>query len=175
MLSGIIYGNMPGPQSGLMYIYKTDSLGHFDCWERVPLMEVMDLFPVDSTVTLNIISGLATATPMAFADSILDSSIFTTYDGCTFTTGLPPSIARSRQMKVRPNPNTGRFILEVQDPLMAESYYSVYDALGKLLYQRPLPTGATMEEIDLSRFGRGTYVLRITDPEGQRHERVVLE
>ncbi|MBK8497393.1 MAG: T9SS type A sorting domain-containing protein [Flavobacteriales bacterium] len=58
---------------------------------------------------------------------------------------------------------------------MAESYYSVYDALGKLLYQRLLPTGATVEEIDLSRFGRGTYVIKLTDPEGSRHERVVLE
>ena len=27
----------------------------------------------------------------------------------------------------------------------------------------------------LSRFGTGTYILRITDPDGQRNERVVVE
>ncbi|MCW5899828.1 MAG: T9SS type A sorting domain-containing protein [Flavobacteriales bacterium] len=175
MISGIIYGSMPGNQSGLMYIYKADSLGHFECWERVPSIEVMDLFPVDSTVILNIISGVATADPMDFTDSILDSSIFTTYDGCSFTTGFPSTMATRRPIFVRPNPTRGRFTLEVQDPLLKDSFYSVYDATGRLLYQRPLPAGTNLEEIDLTRFGRGTYVLRVTDPEGVRHERVVVE
>ncbi len=44
-------------------------------------------------------------------------------------------------MSVRPNPNTGHFTLSFADPLMAESYYSVYDTMGKLLFQRPLPQG----------------------------------
>jgi hypothetical protein len=39
----------------------------------------------------------------------------------------------------------------------------------------PLPTGATLEEVDLSRFGRGTYMTRFTSPDGVQHERVVLE
>ncbi len=76
---------------------------------------------------------------------------------------------------VRPNPNTGRFTVVFQDPLMAESYYSVYDAMGRLLYQRPLATGKTTEEVDLSRFGTGTYVIKFTDPQGTCYERVVVE
>jgi len=32
-----------------------------------------------------------------------------------------------------------------------------------------------LEEVDLSRFGRGTYVIKFTDPEGVCHERVVVE
>lgn len=130
---------------------------------------------MDSTVVLNIISGIATATPMNFTDSILDSSMIPTYDGCTFTTGMPPTMPRSRSMSVRPNPTPGRIAVEFSDPLLRDSFYSVYDATGRLLYQRTLPAGATLEEIDLSRFGRGTYVLRVTDPERQRHERVVVE
>jgi hypothetical protein len=82
---------------------------------------------------------------------------------------------RSRPMSIRPNPTPGRFTVEFPDPLMRDSYYSVYDATGRLLYQRPLPAGATLEEIDLSRFGRGTYVLRVTDPQGSCYERVVVE
>ncbi|MBP8878543.1 MAG: T9SS type A sorting domain-containing protein, partial [Flavobacteriales bacterium] len=61
------------------------------------------------------------------------------------------------------------------DPLQAESYYSVYDTMGKLLFQRRLPTGATQEEVDLSGFSPGTYVLRFTDRDGVCYERVVLE
>ena len=172
MISGGIQGDLPGGNSGLPFVFKTDSLGHVPCWERVTTVHVQDLFPVDSIVTLSVVHG-ATGHPAFANDTVFDPLVV--YDGCTFTAGMPVNVSRSRKVTVRPNPSTGRFILEVSDPLMAESYCSVYDALGKLLYERPLPTGSTMEEIDLSRFGRGTYVLRITDPEGQRHERVVLE
>jgi hypothetical protein len=60
-----------------------------------------------------------------------------------------------------------------------DSDYGMYDPTGRLLYQRPLPAGAT-EEIDLSRFGRGVYLLRVSDTEGVRHVpthigRVVVE
>ncbi|HNU56873.1 MAG TPA: T9SS type A sorting domain-containing protein, partial [Flavobacteriales bacterium] len=69
----------------------------------------------------------------------------------------------------------GRFTVQFADPLMAERYYSVYDAMGKLLLQRRLPPGATVEEVDLSRFGSGTYVIKFTSPDGVCHERVVVE
>jgi hypothetical protein len=78
-------------------------------------------------------------------------------------------------MSIRPNPNTGHFTLSFADPLMAESYYSVYDTMGKLLFQRPLPQGKATEEVDLSRFGAGTYVVRVTSKEGSCYERVVVE
>jgi hypothetical protein len=84
-------------------------------------------------------------------------------------------LGNGRALGVYPNPNTGRFTVQFSDPLVAESYYSVYDAMGKLLYQRPLPKGRQTEEVDLSRFGAGTYVIRFTDKEGSCHERVVVE
>ncbi|WKZ64865.1 MAG: T9SS type A sorting domain-containing protein [Flavobacteriales bacterium] len=175
MISGLIYGDMPGPYSGMSFIYKADSLGYFNCWQRVPSIEIMDLFPVDSTVVLNIISGIATATPMAFTDSILDSSMVPSYDGCTFTTGMPLTMPRSRSISVRPNPTPGRITVEFPDPLLRDSYYSVYDAMGKLLFQRSLPKGHETEEVDLTCFGAGTYVIRFTDQEGSCYERVVVE
>lgn len=85
---------------------------------------------------------------------------------------LAPS---ARQWMPYPNPSSGLFIMEFSLALLRESYYSVYDATGRLLLQRPLPSGATLEEVDLSRFGRGAYVLRVTDPEGVRHKQVVVE
>jgi hypothetical protein len=175
LMNGIIYGDLPGGNTGLIYIAKTDSVGHLSCSERVHTIQVTGLFPVDSSFTLTPIAGVTIVDVVLVNDSILDTHLFVTYDGCTFTTGMPPSMAKGRPMKAYPNPNTGRFTLEFQDPLMAQSYYSMYDSLGKLLYQRPLPKGATLEEIDLSRYGRGSYVIRFTSPEGVCHERVVVE
>ncbi|MBK7945780.1 MAG: hypothetical protein IPJ85_10920 [Flavobacteriales bacterium] len=165
LLSGIIYGNMPNGTSGLMYIYKADSLGHFPCWEHAHPMEQFELFPVDSSFTLTAVDVPTTVTPVYVQDSILDPSLFTTFDGCTFTTGLPDLMSRSRtKPRIRPNPNTGRFTLEVADPLIAESYYSVYDALGKLLYQRPLPTAPRWRSISRAS-GLAPTCVGLTDPE----------
>ncbi|MCW5900134.1 MAG: T9SS type A sorting domain-containing protein [Flavobacteriales bacterium] len=96
-------------------------------------------------------------------------------EGHCFSPAGMVEVGYGHVLRIYPNPTPGRFTVEFPDPLLKDSYYSVYDAMGRLLYQRPLPTGATVEEVDLSRFGRGTYVLRVTDPEGQRHERVVVE
>ena len=49
----------------------------------------------------------------------------------------------------------------------------MYDALGKLHYQRTLPKGRQTEEVDLSQFGSGTYVIKFTDREGVCYDRVL--
>jgi Secretion system C-terminal sorting domain len=171
--SGVIWGSLPGGNLNASYLFKTDSLGHLPCWERSHPPEVMDLFPVDSNFTLSWLDG---ATMHSVVGQNIVYGDIPAYDGCTFTTGVNYMVVRKGQRPVvRPNPNTGRFTVEFADPLMAESYYSVYDAMGKLLYQRPLPAGATLEEVDLGRFGSGTYVIKFTEPEGTCYERVVVE
>ncbi|MCW5899283.1 MAG: T9SS type A sorting domain-containing protein [Flavobacteriales bacterium] len=172
LISGGVWGDLPEMNTGLPYIFKTDSLGHFSCLERQHPVQVLDLFPTDSNFVLTSIDG-ATVHPAFVNDTIFDP--INVYDACVVTSVQQYRPTKLRAMRVYPNPTLGRFTVEFADPLMAESYYSVYDAMGRLLYQRPLPTGATLEEVDLSRFGRGTYVLRVTDPEGQRHTRVVVE
>ncbi len=77
-------------------------------------------------------------------------------------------------MQVRPNPTTAAVTMTFTDPLRADSFYSVYDGRGRLLVQRPLPSGATSEDIDLGRFGQGVYLLKLTGPDGVFHERVVV-
>lgn len=176
MFSGIVQGDLPNNNTGLCYIFKTDSLGRFGCQEQHYPMQTLDLFPIDSSLTLTVVDGLATGTSILVNDSIVDPDLFIEYDACTFTTNLPPQAPSSRRpMSVRPNPNTGTFTLSFPDPLMAESYYSVYDTMGKLLFQRPLPQGKQTEEVDLTRFGAGTYVVRFTSKEGSCYERVVVE
>ena len=170
VVSGEINGELQG-QLGGIFLFKGDSLGNFPCWDQANQVQMLDLFPVDSAFTLSS-TVLITETPSQFPDTIFP---FTVLDGCTFTTGFNPTVRKGQSMRVRPNPNTGRFTVEFQDPLLAESYYSVYDAMGKLLYQRPLPKGRETEEVALSRFGKGTYVIRFTDKEGSCYERVVVE
>jgi hypothetical protein len=172
MFDGIILGNLPGPWTGLPYIYKTDSLGILPCWNRSIEVDILNLFPTDSAVTLTSVDG-ATMHTASLNDTVFDPVV--TYDGCTFSTGIPDAVRRSRGMKIRPNPTPGQFTVDFKDPLEADSFYSVYDELGRLLYQRPLPTGEVQEEIDLSQFGKGMYVLQVTDPEGVRVERVIVE
>ncbi len=170
LFSGIVWGDLPDGNSGLPYIFKTDSLGHFSCLERHHPITVLDLFPTDSSFTLTSVDG-ATMMPAFVNDTVFDP--LTVYDAC-IVTSMPKPI-EFRRSKIRPNPTTGRITVEFDDPLERDSFYSVYDELGRLLYQRPLPPGREKEEIDLSRFGNGAYVLRFTLPDSVRHERVVVE
>jgi Secretion system C-terminal sorting domain len=172
MYDGVIYGSLPDLYTSAAFIHKTDSEGHLSCHDQWYPTAVMDLFPTDSSFTMVSVGGV-TMQPVDGHHVIFDS--IPTYDAC-IVTSLPPGRNQpAPKPRVHPNPNTGRFTVEFQDPLMAESYYSVYDAMGKLLYQRPLPAGATLEEVDLGRFGKGTYVLKFTEPEGTCYERVLVE
>lgn len=172
LYSGVIWGDLPDGHSNASYLFKTDSLGHLPCWEQSHTGEVLDLFPVDSSFAMSWIEGATVGSVVG--QNVIFGAI-PAYDGCTFVTGMPPAIRKGQMFKVHPNPSTGSFVMTFQDPLMADSYYSVYDTMGKLLYQRPLPTGATLEEVDLSRFGAGTYVIKFTDKDGVCYDRVVVE
>ncbi|MBP7408003.1 MAG: T9SS type A sorting domain-containing protein [Flavobacteriales bacterium] len=172
LYSGVIWGDLPDGHANASYLFKTDTLGHLPCWEQSHPGEVLDLFPVDSSFAMSWIEG-------ATVGSVLGQNVINgalpTYDGCTFITGMTPTIQKGQKFKVLPNSNTGRFVMTFQDPLVADSYYSVYDAMGKLLLQRAAAHGKKTEEVDLSRYGAGTYVIKFTDPEGTCYERVVVE
>ena len=170
LYDGIVYGVLPDGWSGAPYILKVDSLGHVPCNEQRHPVVVLDLFPSDSSFTLASVDG-ATMTVASVRDTMF--APLAVYDGCVITTIIEP--ARSSNFRIYPNPNTGHFTVQFADPLMAESYYSVYDTMGRLLFQRPLPKGKETEEVDLSRYSKGTYVIKFTSPEGVCFERVVLE
>jgi len=173
LFNGRIWGTMPdGTWNNWAFVYKTDSLGQLPCSERHHPVVVTDLFPVDSSFTLNSIDG-AIGYPAFVQDTIYPPLVV--IDGCSLGTAIPDIVRNHGRPRIRPNPNTGRFTVQFTDPLQAESYYSVYDAMGKLLFQRPLPKGRETEEVDLSRFGAGTYMIRFTDKEGSCYERVVVE
>jgi hypothetical protein len=171
MFSGTVDGGtFPENWSGAPYIYKTDSLGHFSCSEWVHPVEVVNLFPIDSSFVLTSVDG-ATMHPAFVNDTIFPP--LSVYNMCDIVTEV--SVTEMRKPRIYPNPSPGRFNVEFVDPLIAESYYSVFDTMGRLLFQRPLNDGSTLEEVDLSRFAKGTYIIKFTSPDGVCHERVVLE
>ena len=157
--------------SSAAYLFKTDSMGYLPCHNvPPPAVTVLDLFPVDSAFTLTWLEG-AEAFPITLPDE--SCGPMATEDGCVISSVNEPAVRAS--LSIRPNPNTGRFTVAFSDPLLAESWYGVYDALGRLLFQRPWPKGKQEEEVDLARFGSGTYVVKFTGPDGVCHERVVVE
>ncbi|MCB0756890.1 MAG: T9SS type A sorting domain-containing protein [Flavobacteriales bacterium] len=167
MSMGVIGGELNGPA-----LMKTDALGHFPCGDRSYPVQVLDLFPVDSAFTLVPASSGATAYPVTFRDTVFDPMV--PYDLCDIVTTVPEPRRSSRAI-IHPNPNTGRFTVEFDDPLTVDSFYSVYNAVGQLLFQRPLAKGQVSEEIDLSRFAKGTYLVRVSDRNGVCYERVVVQ
>ncbi|MCB0794283.1 MAG: T9SS type A sorting domain-containing protein [Flavobacteriales bacterium] len=172
LYTGVIAGNLPDQLSGAPYIFKTDSIGFLPCMSSWHPIVVSDLFPTDSSFTLTSVDG-ATVHPAFVRDTIFDP--IAVYDACLVTGLTQNPYSKHRRPTVRPNPNTGRFTVEFNDPLQVDSFYSVFDATGRLLYQRPLPTGATVEDIDLGHFGSGAYLLRFTTPHEVWCERVVVQ
>lgn len=169
---GLAYGDFGFPLTSAGYLFKTDALGHLACDEQLHPVEVTDLFPSDSSFVLSSVDG-AEAFPIS--NAFTDYGPFTIVDSCPLQVGMPPPTIQSRKVQVRPNPSAGRFTVHFEDPLSVDSFYSVYDNVGRLLYQRPLAPGKENEEIDLSRFGKGTYLLRLTSREGVCNERVVVQ
>jgi hypothetical protein len=155
------------------FVIKADSMGRVFCAEHERSLPptLVELFPVDSSFTLTYTTNVVRHT---FNAAVAPNGSLELIEGCTVT-GMPSIEELIGRMRIKPNPTPGRITVELPTPLLPESFYSVFDATGRLLYERPLPPGATTADIDLSRFGTGTYLLRITDPEGQRNERVVVE
>ncbi len=162
-----------GDGAGGVFLFKTDSLGHLPCSEaQAPPLSVSVLFPTDSSFVLTSVEG-ATAFPSTVADTNYPAVI--TYDGCTITSVQDPVHQHGIKPSIHPNPSTGHFTLEFPDPLTVDSFYSVYDATGRLLFQRPLSKSMEKVEIDLSGYGKGMYLIRFSDRDGVCAERVVVE
>ena len=150
-------------------LLKVDSLGHAPCFDYPYDLVVTELAAPDSIVSLTSTNG---AISTAVTTEPISCSWFEQYDGCLFT-GVPD--ATSNQITIHPNPSTGRFTISIRDPMVSASTFAVFDALGHSLIQELLPAGATLMEIDLSRHGKGVYMIRRTATDGLQHARVIVE
>ncbi|MBZ0206780.1 MAG: hypothetical protein K8H89_10685, partial [Flavobacteriales bacterium] len=117
LFSGIVWGNLPEMNTGLPYIFKADSLGHFSCQDQAHPVQVLDLFPTDSSFVLTSVDG-ATVHPAFVNDTLFDP--IAVYDACIVTSVPAPLQSKARRVSIRPNPTTGSFTVEFTDPLAAD-------------------------------------------------------
>lgn len=74
-------------------------------------------------------------------------------------------VTENKSLVVYPNPSTG--IFHLKNPLNEELSVVVYSISGKELAKRVV-SSMTGNELDLSTFGKGNFILRITDNQGTR-------
>jgi hypothetical protein len=171
VISGTSQGSYPQNWTGAQFIYKTDSLGHSSCNEYNLPVYVYDLFPMDSDVVMLSVDG-ATAYPANITPAARSS--FPTYDDCTIT-GISNQNNLSPQYSIHPNPSTGKVFIFRNDAYTSDCYFAVYNSLGKLLIQQKFINGNKDTEINLSRYGKGIYLIKITEGVETITKKIVIE
>jgi hypothetical protein len=81
------------------------------------------------------------------------------------------------QVTLYPNPSSGRFTVSLQIDKKSETKLRVVDSTGKTVLEEDagLQKGLFTRELDLSKFGRGVYILQILSGKNVRSERVVVQ
>ena len=65
-----------------------------------------------------------------------------------------------------PNPNHGRFSIDLKNPLQAgKNIITIFDMAGKNIYNGILPNQETTKQFDLSNIPSGIYILKVTGNE----------
>lgn len=67
-----------------------------------------------------------------------------------------------KQIQISPNPNSGIFNIELLEP-KGNAAFHIYNTFGQLMLQQQI--SSTQNQIDLSSFGKGIYLLHITSKE----------
>jgi len=80
----------------------------------------------------------------------------------------------SGAISVYPNPNNGKFYIDLKNP-PAKIQVMIYNVSGKKIYESstlsPLPTN----EIDFSAHPKGVYFIKISDGENSYTEKIVVQ
>jgi hypothetical protein len=168
-VTGTIDGAFP-LTSGLLFLYKTDSLFNTSCANNHEPILMTSLFPTDSNVVLTSIDG-GYSYPVSI--STVNIAPTATYEDCLYTkTG---NISFSKNVILHPNPTNGIFTMEVEGPLMSDCHFTIYDYTGRIVFQRMLYTEKEKIEVDLSAYGKGLYLVEFTEKEMVSVKKVVVE
>ena len=83
------------------------------------------------------------------------------------STGIGESTYYYPELKVYPNPNTGKFIIEINMVKGRDIEIKLLDMIGREVYQEDLNMlpGYYHQEIDLESYGKGIYNLQIIIPD----------
>jgi hypothetical protein len=172
LFGGNTDGNYPQNNVSAAFLYKSDSLGNTSCNLSSLPIYTYNLFPTDSDITLVSVDGGAYARQAYVRDTSYGA--IAAYDDCSIT-GIPKNTSQSLNYSVQPNPSTGLFHIYRADVYTSDCYYAVYNSIGKLLIQQKFVNGNKDTEINLSRYGKGIYLIKITEGVEVITKKVVIE
>jgi hypothetical protein len=79
---------------------------------------------------------------------------------------LEPSILRTAfSMEVFPNPVYDLFTVKLNQPNEELSYIRILDMIGKVLYHKVIPIGTYQQELDMSNYPSGLYLIQYISPQ----------
>ena len=100
------------------------------------------------------------------------SSIFSVTVGAT--TGIQ-KVALENSLHIYPNPNDGRFVIALSNPLNEAYMLEVRNALGQVVYTEQLTTNSGLiKSIDLSSLDKGIYFLAVRGGERDLVQKIIL-
>jgi hypothetical protein len=72
---------------------------------------------------------------------------------------------------VYPNPTGGELNVDIQSVGLYDTYVSVYDVLGKTIFEKPVTIvrGMNKLQFNFNQLAKGTYILRFADAQGKLH------
>jgi hypothetical protein len=79
------------------------------------------------------------------------------------------------ELRVYPNPSTGKVFVELTGGDIAASGLEVYNALGARCAVQPVRTADHLLEVDLSTLGSGMYIINLVHEGGMSSTRVIIE
>ncbi len=74
---------------------------------------------------------------------------------------------------IYPNPNTGQFTLAINNEVSQPANVSIINTVGSSIYESKITDTQTI--IDLSRYAKGLYNVRLTSPQGIEVKRVLVQ
>jgi len=86
------------------------------------------------------------------------------------TTGINEN-GYNKSLKIYPNPASNR--ITVDCTILQNIKISIYNSIGKLILQRQLSNGKN--EIDLSNFSKGIYIIKIENEQGIMQQKLIKE
>jgi PKD repeat protein len=103
----------------------------------------------------------------------------TSAEGCTGISnsivGIREDAALQSSMNVFPNPNDGRFMLEITLSGHAGYTLRISDVMGRVVYSEQFASnGSQQKSFDLSTFGKGVYLLEVSGSKGKAVKKVIV-
>jgi hypothetical protein len=75
---------------------------------------------------------------------------------------------------IYPNPNNGKFVIQMNDELIDNANFELFDAMGNLVYSKVL-TNTNKHDISLKNVAYGVYTVRITSSNNSTTQKLVIQ